>query len=79
MLVTLVSDKRTHPNIYYLTFAIPITAIAKDPEERKVFTLMTIDNTEFEVTTSPPLSDPSPPNKPITNSYNATGLLGHEI
>jgi len=40
---------------------------------------MTMDDTEFEVTTSPPLSDPSPPNKPITNSYNATGLLGHKI
>ena len=55
------------------------TAIAKDPEEREVFALMTMDDTEFEVTTSPPLSDPSPPNKPVTNSYNATGLLGHEI
>jgi len=40
---------------------------------------MIMDDTEFEITTSPPLSDPSLPNKPITNSYNATGLLGHEI
>jgi len=55
------------------------TAIAKDPEEREVFALMTMDDTEFEVTTSLPLSDPSPPNKPVTNSYNAMGLLGHKI
>ena len=40
---------------------------------------MTIDDTKFEVTISLSLSDPSPPNKPITNSYNAMGLLGHEI
>jgi len=53
--------------------------IAKNPEEREVFALMTMDDTKFEVTTFPSLSDPSPPNKPITNSYNATGLLGHEI
>ena len=40
---------------------------------------MTMDDTKFEVTTSPFLSDPSPSNKPITNSYNAMELLGHEI
>jgi len=55
------------------------TTIAKDPEEREIFALMTMDDTEFEVTTSPSLSDPSPPNKPVTNSYNTMGLLGHEI
>jgi len=55
------------------------TAIAKDPEEKEVFVLMTMDDTKFEVTTSPPLSNPSPPNKPVTNSYNAMELLGHKI
>lgn len=55
------------------------TAIVKDPEEKEVFALITMNDTEFEITISPPLSDPSPPNKPITNSYNTMGLLEHEI
>ena len=54
-------------------------ATTKDPGEREVFAMMTMDDVDFEVTTSPPLSDPRPPNEPPTNSYNTMGQLGHRL
>jgi len=46
-------------------------AIAKDPEEKDIFALMAMDNIDFEVTISLPLSSPRSPNKPVITSYNA--------
>jgi len=51
----------------------------KDAEDKEVFALMTMDNVDFEVTTSPSPSTPRVPDKPTINSYNTTNSQGHEM
>jgi len=52
---------------------------SKDPEDKDVFALMTMDEVDFEVMPNTTPCSSKPPDEPITNSYNKIAGQGHEM
>jgi len=52
---------------------------SKDPGDKDVFALMTMDKVDFEITPNMTPCSSKPPDEPITNSYNKIAGQGHKM